>query len=290
MLDVHFGQTQTSHGMTPLFRKLTLEATPVITPSQSTSATPKRGTSPMKRDSSRSPMPFGASKPSLIVSSEDDLSVSDIGSDIEPEELLSAYLSTKTRLYNLRPDLVADSKNRGGKQAKQVKKAFEDDQPLTSGIIKLQKKLKQIEADVLFDPREADAQWTETRNKLAQEAASRRKYALGEDGLHQPKPSKKPATVNDLPGTIEQLVEDRGATINVDEEGDDDELLGAMFSAMSEDYSAPNVEDDTNAQSPSTTVSIRDFGKFVGVNPRRVLEEACRSRLVGPHYIEDGTS
>jgi ATP-dependent RNA helicase DHX29 len=220
-----------------------------------------------------------------VYSSEDDVSVSDLGSDLEPEELLSTYLSTKTLLYKLRPDLVSDStsKTRGNRQFKHNKKLLGEDRPLSPSIVKLQRKLKQVESDVLFDPREADTQWTLRRNQLAQDAASRRKYALiDESSTHRPRSPRKSV---DLPADggsqdPEKPVEKALLNLNTDEEEQNDDLLIPMFFTMSDENGVAVTDNSLSGNSSSTNVTIRDFGKSVGVSPRRVLEEACRSRYV----------
>lgn len=213
-----------------------------------------------------------------INSSEDDMTVSDLGSDVEPEELLSAHLSAKSRLYKLRPDLVTDTitKKNNSKQVRSSKKNADEDQPISAGILKLQKKLKQIESDVLFDPQEADAQWTLRRNQLIQEAASRRRFALTDDSLsRQPRSPRKSAGTLDAGSGSEQNNEVELRALDGEDDSGEEDILGGMFSALPDETAAP-TEDGSSG--PVVVVTIRDFGKFVGVSPRRVLEEACRSR------------
>ena len=227
-------------------------------------------------------MPSGASAPASINASEDDLSVSDLDSDVEPEDLMNAYLSAKTRLYELRPELVAELFPKGRKRGAQRAKVTEisDMQPISPAIQKLQKKLRQIESDILFDSREADAQWVERRNVLAQETASRRKLGLANvNASNQP---SSPRDLRNMPtdaGTPELIPEVAISTIGT-EDVDDDDLLGPMFLQESGPLETNSIDHGASSNASSTTIIVRDFGKFTGIHPRRVLEEACRSRLV----------
>ena len=58
------------------------------------------------------------------------------------------------------------------------------------------------------------------------------------------------------------------------DDGDGD-ILSGMFDALPGVSQSSDVEDgDGN----SNGVTVRDFGKLTGMNPKRVLEEACRAR------------
>ena len=57
---------------------------------------------------------------------------------------------------------------------------------------------------------------------------------------------------------------------------EDADLLGGMF-AVPDATSAPEA---TSNGTDSDNIALRDFGKMSGVSPRKVLEEAMRSRLV----------
>ena len=141
---------------------------------------------------------------------------------------------------------------------------------------KLLQKLQKIESDVLFDQREADAHWATTKIELAREAADRRKFRLsnaernGGDSAPVRSDTAQPKDVSDA---AEQLGLD---LLKESEDQDDADMLGGMFGAL------PGVQDSAPGEEGDGTqpgnVTLRDFGRLTGMNPKRVLEEACKSR------------
>lgn len=197
---------------------------------------------------------------------DEDVEVSEIESDMEPDELLSVYLRTKARLYELNPAADSASKGKSSKAPKMPLRSARR----TTGERKLEQKLQKIEGDVLFDKREADYHWETKRIELARDVAERKKLHLQRDvqpSTEQPSvPSRE--TVGDEAERLglELLAETAG--------GDEVDLFSGMFDAL------PGVDQSTNADSGLTGagVMVRDFGKLVGMNPKRVLEEACKAR------------
>lgn len=214
----------------------------------------------------------------LVESKEGYLEVSDIDSDLEPDELVSAHVSTKAKLFRLRPDLV-DSQETGSKKTKTLRGSSSkriDTVPL--GLRKLQAKLRSIESDPLFDSQVADQQWLLKRIELLREAA-----------LEKRRPSSAKGTQN---GTV--AVEDSSqpeAGIQTPNDADDDLTMdkAGLFLQDSEDdgilenmFNAP-AEDAGHAKSnypglESSRIQLRDFGRTAGLHPRRVLEDSCRVR------------
>jgi len=146
--------------------------------------------------------------------------------------------------------------------------------------MKLQRKLRQIESDVLFDKREAEAQWIAKRNQLVQEGASRKKLQL-----HLPERSAKDQNKSNG-GSVGMTAADEvmkeaaniaDLTVASDSDSDNDSLLGGMFAAMPDEFGGRQT---STGESTETTanITIRNFGKSTGMSPRRVLEEACRAR------------
>ncbi|KAF2088532.1 P-loop containing nucleoside triphosphate hydrolase protein [Saccharata proteae CBS 121410] len=195
--------------------------------------------------------------------------ISDLGSDLEPDELLSTYMDAKTRLFQISPDLVtADKKN---SRSKKSKKPTVSHKP-SPAANKLLNKLQQIESDVLFDQREADEQWASKRTELARESAGQSRRPKKADDANEATgdASGAPSAVDDI------MAQAALAGDTLAEDGDDDALLGGMFSAEP-GQSVPTPDSDGNT-GDSASVTIRDFGKATGMNPRRILEEACRAR------------
>lgn len=204
---------------------------------------------------------------------QNDLHVSDLDSDIELDELVPTYLKIKSRLYEIDPELADPISTR--KQAKGKKAQKGSVAPVTKSpaVRKLISQLQQISSDALFDEREAEVLWPAIRNQIAQDKATKRSQQP--DFLQAQSVMAEPA----------QATEPRPASSQVaksDDSEDEVDLLGGMFSAVP-DQVAPS-QSETKVED-SAHVTLRDFGKSSGLTPRRLLEEAVRSRLVRPTKI-----
>lgn len=207
---------------------------------------------------------------------DDGIEVSDIESDLEPDELLSVYLRTKARLYDLNPEAELN----GGSKKKKTQKG---QAPLKKepgrGEKKLRQRLQKIESDVLFDQRDADMQWAEKRVELTREHAERRKWQLQQHD-NEKEASTKASEASDKPtNDIGDEAERLGQELLREAEAmGEDDMLGGMFGAE------PGADESGSGASaaagvvPSENVTIRDFGRLTGMNPKRVLEEACKAR------------
>lgn len=130
----------------------------------------------------------------------------------------------------------------------------------------MQRKITEIEADILFDREGAQTQWTEIYNSLLKDASERKRLQLPEDTLRAQKalsnsPETTPVENN---GKADADAEDLGV-----------DMLAGLFC---------NTDvriDDKDSTLEEQTFSMRDFGKFNGLKPRRVLEEACKARYGG---------
>ncbi|OCK87205.1 ATP-dependent RNA helicase A [Cenococcum geophilum 1.58] len=213
-------------------------------------------------------------------SDHSEVTVSDLESDLEPDELVSTYLSIKARLFDISPESI-------GLTARRSREPLTDKLRISlpakssSAVRKLQAQLRKIEADALFDKYDADHQWTAKRNQLAQESAARRRLRLedGERGVANGR-----ATSNSGHTSIEEVTSSAAQQPNdlfsKDSEDDftDGGLLGEMFSATGEGNPlSPAQVGQTTADLPD--IRLRDFGKQNGLSPRRVLEESIRARL-----------
>ncbi|KAL9086441.1 MAG: hypothetical protein Q9159_004153 [Coniocarpon cinnabarinum] len=206
---------------------------------------------------------------------EQDFEVSDLEDGLEPDELQPAYLSTRTRLFELEPEL--EQSRAGGKRKKGRTGQSTPCPAQGPGAKKLQNKLQKIESDPLFDKTSADAQWENQRILLARDQAERRRLQVEE--IASPPKSDADAAMNQAkqhfnPNSSESAsVEEPNGT----QESDDDQALADLFGATAFGDADDNVaaKADTNG---TTNVSIRDFGNPGGVDPRRVLEDACRAR------------
>ena len=208
-----------------------------------------------------------------LISEGHDFDVSDVESDLEPEDLLSTYLRTKARLFEVNP-LVEERCFKKQKQKFSSAVKVPDRSVATGkGEQKLVQKLRAIESDMLFDQREADAMWNTRRLELAQEAAQRRKLQLSQ--------REAPVNTASTPGAVTRTEADSCSPhkehkeplardlLDGSEDTESDDILGGMFNAL------PGVEDSGKATGRTGNVIIRDFGRVTGTNPKRLLEEFC---------------
>ena len=213
--------------------------------------------------------------PTTGLPSEDEIEidVSDLESDLEPEELVTTYVASKTSLYELKPDLFENGKKGSGKS-----QLSSSTPAKLSAIKRLQAKMQKIESDVLFDQYEADSRWLLKRNEIAQDVAERRRYQLPS----HPTPAAKAANVQLArpPRQPQAVSESSSEDSDIESLSDDDNAFGDLFAATApnDEVGAPIASDN---KVDSTQIIITNFGQIQGVSPWRVLEETCKSRSVG---------
>ena len=213
---------------------------------------------------------LASSLPIPAESGHNDTYVSDLDSDLELNELIPAYLKIKGKLFEIDPQLV-DSTTR--KPTKGPKSKKSTPVPVQSPAIrKLLSQLQQLTSDALFDEYQAEAQWPAKRNQIAQSQAEKRQRTENQPGVAQ---AQQEEVVIDPPVTDVAKAPRPPAPQNTDEDEEDLDLLGAMFSAVPEP--APATATTDNAATTGNVI-LRDFGKSSGMSPRKVLEEAVRSR------------
>ncbi|KAE8862961.1 hypothetical protein PTNB29_05523 [Pyrenophora teres f. teres] len=250
---------------------------------------PKRSTVDTP-DTSRSPTPplappangTAASKPSTLPArslptpaelEQDDTHVSDLDSDLELDELIPAYLKIKGKLFEIDPQLVDTTTRKPAKGAKSKKSAPVAVQ--TPAVRKLLSQLQQLTSDALFDEYQAEAQWPTKRNQIAQAQAEKRQRNENQSSIAQ---AQQKEVVAD-PSMVDVAKAPLPAAPQSVEEGEEDvDLLGGMFTAVSDAGPAPETSNDGAS---TDNVTLRDFGKSTGMSPRKVFEEAVRSRDPG---------
>ena len=199
--------------------------------------------------------------PSKLVDTESTGSESEDDRDLDPRLLIDRYIKLKSRLYKRRPELTEiTAPSKKGSKSRQITAALQ----LDSKCARLLNKLRRLESDILFDQDAALDRWRDIRVQLVRDAAERKKLQIdtGEsasrrDGL-----------------TTRELLQPVHTT---ETEGEID--LGDFFSSLPDeqtDSAGKNTLTTTNNE--GRTVTIRDFGEWSGMNPRRVLEETCRAR------------
>jgi ATP-dependent RNA helicase DHX29 len=200
----------------------------------------------------------------------------DYDSDIDPDDLLPIYLESKAKLFHLMAsssEMVSKARNGRTK----TMKALNEDSATETESAKLLQKIKKIENDVLFDKYLADSQWEVQRIQLEKDAAERRKVP------------EHTLISNDAPGSeslsdsddeVSREAARIGLAILEDENSDDDNALAELFASLPVNEVDPVTGKSSTVVNGSNGVKvvIRDFGKWTGVNPARILEEACRAR------------
>jgi ATP-dependent RNA helicase DHX29 len=199
-------------------------------------------------------------------------------SDIDPDDLLPVYLETKSKLFHLQSSSgELSSRRRNGRNSapgSESKQTMPDPDPESA---KLLRKIKKIEDDILFDKYLANQQWEVRRIQLEKHAASRRHTSeLGLDSND----SQGSETLVDSDDEVSREAAKMGEALLADTGSDDDAALADLFASL------PVSEVDPLTGRSNTVVNgadgvkviIRDFGKWTGLNPTRVLDEACRAR------------
>ncbi|KAK0922223.1 hypothetical protein LTR91_004897 [Friedmanniomyces endolithicus] len=207
-----------------------------------------------------------------------DFDVSELESDCEPDELMSIYLRTKARLFETNPALVEVGK--GNKKRNARKSGPTGSEAASGGEKKLLQKMQKIESDVLFDQREADYQWSIRSVDLARETAERNIWQLSQEAPKESKNGSSSASGAPQPSNISEEAERLGREMLRQSADDEDEdLLSGMFDAL------PGIGQTTEPTSrggaTQANVVIRDFGRWTGMSPKRIVEEACKSRDSG---------
>lgn len=182
-------------------------------------------------------------------------------SDIEPDDLHPQYLATKIRLLEM--SKLNDPTKKSEKSPESNEKA------------KLLAKLQKIESDVLFDKAAAELEWKSRRIELEKEFAMERNRQKAET-----KPVLESHVIDEEPDDSVNAEAEKIAAELLAEAHDDDGGLGNLFDALPQSEVDPSTGATRTVMTSSDGVklTIRDFGKWSGVNPRRVLEESCRSR------------
>jgi ATP-dependent RNA helicase DHX29 len=196
--------------------------------------------------------------------------------DIEPDELLPAYLDAKEKLFALQRPRQDTTKGK-------LLHASKTEASESTEEAMLLAKVDRIEKDVLFDKYVAEQQWKAKRIVLEKDYATAKKKKAEEDEA-QKAPETGETTANGQ-DDVNQEAERIAAEIlaQAEDDDDDDEALTDLFSSL------PVSEVDPTTGKTNTVVNgadgikvmIRDFGNWTGVSPMRALEEACRSRDSG---------
>ncbi|KAK4205523.1 putative ATP-dependent RNA helicase [Triangularia verruculosa] len=197
--------------------------------------------------------------------------------DIEPDQLLPLYLETQEKLFEIRRPRQDTAKGKGPRGQTES----DPDEALCLA------KLDKIEKDVLFDKYVAEQQWRAKKIILEKEYAAAKAEAKKKQADEEPAPA--PTAESD---DINEEAERIAAEILAEQE-DDDGALADLFASLPVNEVDPLTGKSNTIMNGSdgSKVTIRDFGKWTGVSPMRVLEEACRSRdssvRISYHLLSD---
>ena len=185
--------------------------------------------------------------------------ISELDSDLEPDQLIERYLELQTRLFSLDPNFVDPKKGKLKKTITNRPAAAQTSSKRTkSKTSQIEAQISTLLSDVLFDKQQADTLWESKFIALCREGAERKRLEI--------------ESHKDIGGI-------RAADDEIDEE-DPEIAVGDLFSAL------PDFSKDATGNSALVTsqtgetqlIQIRDFGTWSGVSPRRVLDDACKAR------------
>ena len=179
----------------------------------------------------------------------------------------------KTRLHKLRPDLT-EAGVRAAKAARnKAGAALQQRNNIDLRTRRLLNRLRRFESDILFDRDEADEQWLTRRIELIKEAATRKKLGIADQPAISTDNTLRSANENPKSADSSRSAE----PVNLDDSTVD---LAEFFAALPES----KVDNKTGRSGIISTtidgnvVEVRTFGKWPGIGPRRIFEEACRAR------------
>jgi ATP-dependent RNA helicase DHX29 len=174
-------------------------------------------------------------------------------SSLDPDTLVPKFVELQTRLYEIQPDLF-DRPKKGNKSKT-------EGQSSDSRAARIQRKIGSIESDVLFERHEAESLWREKLDGLRKEAAFLRQNPPDESPPEQVESQEPPTEAKEDPEDV----------LPVDEQAD---LFGDMFEREEPALEVGVITEELNA----AAMTVRDFGKWTGLSPRRILEETCKSK------------
>lgn len=188
--------------------------------------------------------------------------------DIEPEDLVPEYIAAKARLLELSRCQSSDKAKPPGA-----------DLDTELAVAKLEAKLLKIENDVLFDKFVAEQRWKVEKAAMEKQLATVRRQA-------QAAPTQEPKAPDqvaggELSGKDSVAAEAERVAAEILAENDDDGIA-ELFASLPQNEVDPETGKSQLVMSSMSggRIVIRDFGDWSGIKPRRVLEEACRSRQV----------
>ncbi|KAL9109000.1 MAG: hypothetical protein Q9227_006240 [Pyrenula ochraceoflavens] len=186
--------------------------------------------------------------PTVQISDNEDGFLEDSDDEMDPDQLSNRYICIKSQLFQLDNDRRED---------------ISSDAIISKRKNALQSRLAGIERDVLFDRDESLKLWHTKEIELRRALATSKKS--DERAQKQPLPAP---TRSSSPESTARSSRDL-------DDDDDEEILGTLFGDANDDNPSEQVANGVAPSGPN--ILMRDFGKWSG-NPRKVLEDTCKSR------------
>ncbi|KAL9610862.1 MAG: hypothetical protein Q9167_004467 [Letrouitia subvulpina] len=200
---------------------------------------------------------------SSIFQSTSRTSESDHEYDDDPVRLIDTYLALQSSLYHLDPAMAnAEHQRTAYPRAKSRNRQVEKQPDVNPEASKLLQKIKSLKLDILFDFDEANEKWMDVRNKFTREAAERKKLGVFENFT----------AANTAKQPVRQMQSNPTRSVELPNEVEQEEMVGDFFSDM------PDISDVASPSSIDDRLVVRNFGVWNGLNPRRIFEEACKTR------------
>ena len=212
---------------------------------------------------------------SASVSSE-----SDFDSDLEPHQQISRYLSLQSQIYDMDPALVDPTQKRPRHAAASIRNINGSDKAIMDRkVARLTAKLDKTNSDILFDREQAEMKWAQHWTQLAKERSERERLGI--------RISSDKGYLAKGQQNSEALASPSNVPESISNELDTSDMLGEFFSNLpnSATDSITGTSNMKSANADGLTVTIRSFGKWNGISPRRVFAEACRARRVATSYF-----
>lgn len=194
--------------------------------------------------------------------------------DIEPDDLIPAYLDTRAKLFQIqRPQQDKKKAPPPGHHTTAETTSRADDLEEQ----RLLAKLDRIEQDVLFDKPLGEHKWRAERIVMEKDYAAAKK---SKDEEQESAKEEAGVESDDTDDEVAREAKKMAVEILEQDNSDDDQALSDLFASL------PTQEIDEKTGQTRNVVNgadgvktyLQDFGKWTGINPTQVLQETCRSR------------
>jgi ATP-dependent RNA helicase DHX29 len=158
------------------------------------------------------------------------LAAVDYESDIDPDDLLPAYIECRTKLFNLQQSKPRTGHSRG--LSRNWNKSLDGNQSEADAESRLLGKIKRIEDDVLFDQYAADVEWHTKRVQLERDAALRRTAMESSQDSSDSHSTMSQTLVESDDDEVSKEAAKIGASMLEETGSDDDAALADLFASL----------------------------------------------------------